>query len=107
MKQEGFMAGLKAGQVAFSKAGRDRGGAFIVIRTEGEYAYIADGKLRRLDNPKKKKAKHLQPVNFIDNEIAEKLSIMKEKKDGYITDSDIRKALERYTEGGFTDGEGR
>jgi len=58
---------MTAGQVVISKRGRDKGLMFVVISTEvspeGEFSYLADGKLRTLAKPKKKKAKHLQPTN--------------------------------------------
>ena len=43
----------RIGQVVRSIAGRDNGKAFIVVRTEGDYVYIADGETRRLEAPKK------------------------------------------------------
>lgn len=47
------------GAVALSTAGRDTGIYCIITEVVGEYAYIADGRGRRTDNPKKKKLKHL------------------------------------------------
>ena len=56
---------MSPGQIVFSKRGRDKGRAMIVIATDGDYAYLADGVLRPLKKPKKKKAKHIQPTNNI------------------------------------------
>ena len=56
---------MKPGQIVFSKRGRDKGHAMIVIAVDGEYAYLVDGNLRPLERPKKKKAKHIQPTNNI------------------------------------------
>jgi len=56
---------MSPGQIVFSKQGRDKGRAMIVIRVEGEYAYLVDGTLRPLEKPKKKKAKHIQLTNTI------------------------------------------
>jgi len=56
---------MTPGQIVFSKRGRDKGNAMIIIATDGEYAYLADGKLRPLERPKKKKAKHIQITNSI------------------------------------------
>lgn len=47
--------GLKVGQVVKSKAGRDKGKLFIVLNVEDPYAYIADGSLRKVEKPKKRK----------------------------------------------------
>jgi len=61
---------LQTGQIVFSKAGRDKGNAFVIIGLEigrdgFEYAYLVDGALRKQNAPKKKKVKHLQPTNNI------------------------------------------
>ena len=56
---------LKAGQVVRSKAGRDKGRLFVVIKVEGLYAFVADGSLRKIEKPKKKKMKHLVRYNII------------------------------------------
>ena len=53
----------------------------LVLETTGEYAYVADGILRTVAKPKKKKMKHLQKTNRIFGVTSE------------ITDSDIRKVL--------------
>ena len=56
---------MDIGQVVFAKAGRDKGNAFVIMEIQGEYLYLADGKLRTLEKLKKKKAKHVQPTNYI------------------------------------------
>ena len=45
------------GQVVYSISGRDKTMPFIVLAEEGDYLYLADGKLRTLEHPKKKKKK--------------------------------------------------
>ena len=59
------MLDVTEGQVVFSKSGRDKGKAFVVIKTDAEYVYLADGKLRTLDRLKKKKIKHVQPTHYM------------------------------------------
>ena len=56
---------MTPGQIVFSKRGRDKGRAMIVIAADGEYAYLVDGKHRSLEKPKKKKAKHIQITHNI------------------------------------------
>ena len=48
------------GQIVFSKCGRDQGKPFIIVSIEDEYVYLVDGDLRKVDNPKLKKKKHVQ-----------------------------------------------
>ena len=51
---------LEIGAIVLSRAGRDRGRAFVVTEVlDSEYVRMADGRLRTLDRPKKKKRKHL------------------------------------------------
>lgn len=84
---------LVMGTVVRSKAGRDKGDLFIVLRLEGEYAYIANGELRKVDQPKKKKLKHIQQTNYVSGFIADKLAAV-----GKVTNSEVRKALAEYRE---------
>ena len=79
---------FETGQIVFSKAGRDKRLAFIIVSTEGDYVFLADGRLRSLEKPKKKKMKHIQPTNTIVNELKVKLD-----NNLYINNADIRKAL--------------
>lgn len=74
----------------YSKCGRDKGRTFIVIDFDEEFIYLADGDLRRLEKPKKKKFKHVQIVNKVDLGIKEKL------EKGYILDADLRKAIKAF-----------
>lgn len=53
------------GLVVRSAAGRDKGGFFIVLEADAQYAVICDGKRRSLDHSKKKKCKHLFPTKTV------------------------------------------
>lgn len=63
------MTELKRGMVVKSLAGHDKTQLFIIISVEGEYVYLADGKCKTIDHLKKKKRKHIQPINYIDEGI--------------------------------------
>ncbi len=48
------------GRVVYSKAGRDKGKALIIVgSTNDQYLLVADGDLRKIESPKKKNIKHL------------------------------------------------
>lgn len=80
------------GQFAISRAGRDKGRLFIIVETVDErFVKVADGDLRRIDKPKLKKVMHLNPVRYVDEELA---AILVSK--GHITDAMIRKCIEKY-----------
>lgn len=62
------------GMFAVSKAGHDKGQMYIIIKEEGDFVYLADGRLKTMESPKKKRKKHLQPVKKgMDEALAEKL----------------------------------
>ena len=48
---------LKEGMLAISKAGHDKGCWYVVVKLEDEYAFLADGKNRLMEHPKRKKLK--------------------------------------------------
>lgn len=81
------------GQLVFSKSGRDKGKLFIVVDIEGEYLYLADGKLRKVEKPKKKKNKHVQKTNYVVETIKQKIL-----EDSKLSNADVRKALIQYLE---------
>ena len=56
-----------------SLAGRDKGKLFYVIDTEDNYVLIADGKGRKLENPKRKKLKHVRRVSRTETRVATKI----------------------------------
>ncbi len=54
-----------SGQIVRSKAGRDKGCFFVVLRSEYPYAALCDGKHRPLERPKWKKYIHLSATNTV------------------------------------------
>lgn len=54
------MEGIALGQIVHSKAGRDKNKYFIIVGIiDEDYVLVADGQLRKIESPKKKKIKHL------------------------------------------------
>lgn len=85
---------MELGQIVLSKCGRDKKKYFFVVREDEskEYVFIADGDLRKIEKPKKKKLKHLAPL-CIDETIKEKLQIGSK-----ITNAELEKQLKNYIE---------
>lgn len=54
---------LEKGQVVISTAGRDKNNLFVVVSVEGSFALVVDGKIRKMERPKRKNIKHLQKTN--------------------------------------------
>ena len=59
--------------VVISMAGRDAGKLFYVIASDETHLTLANGKDRSLENPKKKKRKHVKKVLRSETRVAEKL----------------------------------
>lgn len=79
---------IEPGRVAMSKMGRDAGGRFVVLRVLDDFAWIADGCLRKSETPKRKKQKHLRATPEFFPSIAEML------QDGKIpSNAELRKRL--------------
>ena len=85
------MATCKIGEFAISKAGHDKDEIYVINNIDGEYVYLVDGKNKTIEKPKKKKLKHLQPVNFIDSELLNKMN-----SDVPLRNEDIKRALKCY-----------
>jgi len=85
---------MKRGTIVFSKCGHDKGLAMVVLEVNNEYLYLADGKTRTLQKPKKKKAKHVQPTNHIVDLVP---SCGRD-----LQDADIRKQIKHFL--GFPEG---
>ena len=86
---------MKISDIVRSVNGRDAGKMFFVIGLEGEYALIADGKGRRLEKPKRKKAKHVSFVSGSDSRAAVKL-----RTGERTTNSELRRALAEFRSAG-------
>lgn len=82
------MNSFQYGQIVKSKAGRDINKLFVIIDMQGEYLYLVDGTLRRLENPKKKKCKHIQPLNIIIEPIKSRI-----ENGDQLTNAEIRKQI--------------
>ena len=81
---------MEVGRVVLSRAGRDQGHVFVIMDVIDEnYVAIANGCQRKVDNPKKKKIKHLAAKPELLEEISKKIS---EKK--RIFDSEVRNKLD-------------
>ena len=53
---------LYVGSIVTALCGHDKGRFYLVLREENGYLFLADGKRRRLERPKRKKIKHIRPI---------------------------------------------
>ena len=64
---------INISDVVVSTTGRDQGNWFYVIAEDRTFLFLANGKDRTLDRPKRKKRKHVQKVLRSETRVAEKL----------------------------------
>lgn len=82
------MQEFQKGMFARSLAGHDKGKLYIILSTDGEYVYLADGKTRLLHKPKKKNRRHIQGDHHISALIQDKIDSCRE-----LRDEDIKRAI--------------
>lgn len=64
---------IRKGMLARSKAGHDKDQLYVVLSIEENHVLLVNGITKPVDRPKKKKTKHLQPINHIPENLKEKL----------------------------------
>lgn len=79
------------GMMARSLAGHDKGKIYLILSEDTGYVYLADGKIRTVDRPKKKKKKHIQ----IDHWILPEIEVLK-STEKQIQNSDVIRAIKEY-----------
>ena len=62
------------GCFATSIAGHDHNNIYVIIDADDEYVYLVYGKIRKVNNPKKKKLKHVQLIKRTDDTIAGRIN---------------------------------
>lgn len=88
------MKELALGQVVRSRAGRDKDLFMIVVgfdNKESDHVFVSDGRLRKIEKPKRKKIKHLAQTNYIVENLREKLNSGEQ-----IQNSELFHALESF-----------
>ena len=84
---------IDAGSLVKAIAGRDKGEVFVVMHLSGIYCYLANGKTRKTDSPKKKKLKHIEPLGSTAHALKEKIALGER-----LTNSEVRRAIGEYHE---------
>lgn len=56
---------LREGMVVCATAGKEKDNFYVVTQLDGNAVYLADGKHRTLDKPKRKNIKHIQPTREV------------------------------------------
>lgn len=86
-----MVSGIQLGQLVTSKAGRDQGRHFLVVEIiDNKFVMVADGDLRKIENPKKKNVRHLVFHETIVEDIKSKL-----EEDQPLSNEELRAKLAR------------
>lgn len=58
-------------KLAISRSGHDKDSVYVIIKEEANLVYLADGKLKPVEKPKRKNRKHIQIIKKLPKEITE------------------------------------
>lgn len=78
--------------IVLSCKGRDAGETLLVMDEDEKHLYVANGRERRAERPKRKSRKHVSHQGTCDARTREKLLTV-----GRLTNNDIRRALALWT----------
>ncbi len=80
----------RLGMLVFSKAGRDFARPYLIVQVLDESTVlVADGHVRRIENPKRKNVKHLSLTGLTENDIRVKL-----QGGTFPSDTELRKVID-------------
>lgn len=79
------------GQLAISRFGHDKGRIYVILKEEADSVFLADGRLKSLEKPKKKNKKHIQVIKKLSGNIMELLS-----SDREFGNEEIKRAIKLY-----------
>lgn len=79
----------KSEMLAISRAGHDKDTVYVVLERDDTWLWLADGKRRFLETPKKKKYKHVQVVKHLPEELLAQMQSI-------TLDAHVRKILKNY-----------
>ena len=82
---------FQIGDYVSSLCGRDAGCLYVICDIKDGYAFLLDGKGKTIDNPKKKKLKHIKSMNKNCSVLAEKFMSGK-----VVYDSELRKWIRNF-----------
>ena len=92
------MASIHQTQIVLSLAGHDRGRLYFVVKDEGRFLSLADGKGRKLATPKRKSKRHLLSVGTSAHPAAQALH-----RGEAVSDRQLRAALAAFRDSDFRD----
>lgn len=77
-------------KLAVSRSGHDKDSLYVIIKEEANLVYLADGKLKPIEKPKRKNRKHIQIINNLPKDITEVFT------QGNFRNEEIKRAIKLY-----------
>ena len=74
---------IQVGSLVWALAGREKDSLYVAVRVDGGFVYLADGRHRKAESPKKKNIKHISPA---------KVPVYT----GELTNKKLRRLINRY-----------
>ena len=82
---------LEVGYLVKSLAGHDKERIYVIIKEQGEYVYLADGKYRTMDKQKRKNKQHVQLIRCQDENLTRKRNSQEP-----IQEEEIKRFIKQY-----------
>ncbi len=79
---------IQKSDIVLSLAGRDQGDIFFALEVKDGFVWLADGKGRKVEKPKRKKLRHLRHVCSSDSPAAEKI-----RSGQTVTNNELKRTL--------------
>lgn len=90
---------FEVGMLAKALAGHDFGKIYVIIGVDEDYVYLADGKVRTMEKPKKKKKKHVQLIRETQQTVVDKI-----RNNEKIQNEEIKRIIKlKLSQGGNAD----
>lgn len=81
---------LTVGDVVESIAGRDAGRWYLVVGVKEKWLLLADGRMRRLNDPKTKQRRHVRTLGYSDGNWSDRIET------DSLSDEDVRQILNDF-----------
>lgn len=79
------------GKLAKSKSGHDKDSIYVIVNEDETCVYLADGRLKPVEKPKRKNKKHIQIIKRFPKEITELLP-----RDREFRNEEVKRAIKIY-----------
>lgn len=81
---------IKRGSLVMATAGREKGFCYVAAEVSGGFVYIADGRKRKIEKPKRKNIKHISPVGVVVQEQELTNKKIRQLINEYLTHTDLQ-----------------